>query len=443
MDAILERAHQLKQDLIDFVMDAEGDIAQALESYAAIQARRGSGDNVQRDMIIDGFITEGKVGDKAPLDIFLQDNELPQADIDLLRKWRRSFIGLFTISEIFPDGFELTNWLTEKRYIVKPDNPRMLQDLSRCKVGEILLSRISPVTDTYWSFSGPCTVMGKLGKPKLAVAIGNFKDNHRNHLYSDAPDLLEEAWLSVEKYHSLFVDFFGSDEVTMPGYQLNKKMTEFQEILTQKQLEQAGVDTSKSLTEMAQSAGVDEEEIKAAATELGADSDVVSKLFDAKSTTGKMVAPKVELPAELKKAEQVTAISDPRWGQMLLPTYAKMKSILTADDWQSIEGAEKLVRFYLEDKTINALIWRRLAKEYPAQLEKVLQAILQRPEFKLERDLDSLIESNHKLLEPELPEIASVPLHLHNLFQEAMTEVNKSKPKGKNQKPVAKKGFSM
>lgn len=440
MDAILERTHQLKQDLIDFVMDAEGDIAQALESYAAIQARRGSGDTVQRDMIIDGFITEGKVGNKVPLDIFLQENKLPQVDIDLLQNWRQSFIGLFTISEILADGFELTNWLTEKRYIVKPDNQRMLQDLSRCKVGEILLSRISPVTDTYWSFSGPCSVMGKLGKPKLAVAIGNFKDNHRNHLYSDAPDLLEEAWLSVEKYHQQFVDFFGSDEVTMPGYQLSKKMTEFQEILTQNQLEQAGVDSSKSLTEMAQSAGVDEDEIKAAATELGADSDTISQLFDAKNATGKMVAPKVELPADLKKAEQLTAISHPRWGQMLLPTYTKMKSILTADDWQSIEGAEKLVRFYLEDKTINAFIWRRLAKEYPTQLEKILQTILGRPDFKLKSDLDTLLESNHKLLEPELPEIASVPLHLHNLFQEAVSEVSKSKSKTK--KPAAKKGFS-
>jgi hypothetical protein len=438
VDALLERTHQLKQDLIDYVMDAEGEIAQALESYAAIQARRGSGDTVQRDMIIDGFIAEGKIGDKSPLDIYLHETKLPQADIDLLQNWRRSFIGLFTISEILPDGFELTNWLTEKRYIVKADNQRMLQELLRCKVGEILLSRISPVNDTYWSFSGPCSVMGKLGRPKLAVAIGKFKDNHRNHLYSDAPDLLEEAWLSVEKYHSSFIDFFGSDEVTMPGYQLNKKMTEFQEILTQKQLEQAGVDTSKSLTEMAASVGVDEDEIKAAATELGADSGIVSQLFDAKNTTGKMVAPKVELPADLKKAEQLTAISHPRWGQMLLPTYAKMKSILTADDWQSIENAEKLVRFYLEDKTINAFIWRRLAKEYPAQLEKILQTILQRPELNLERDLDTLLETNHKLLEPELPEIASVPLHLHNLFQEAVTEVSKSKSKSK--KPVTK-GF--
>ncbi|HCF30554.1 MAG TPA: hypothetical protein DEV81_25920, partial [Cyanobacteria bacterium UBA11049] len=86
------------------------------------------------------------------------------------------------------------------------------------------------------------------------------------------------------------------DEVTMPGYQLNKKIAELQEIITQQTLAAAGIDNSKSLSEMAQEAGVGEEEIKAAAAEAGADSKIVSQLFDSKSTT-KMVMPKVELPA--------------------------------------------------------------------------------------------------------------------------------------------------
>jgi len=43
VDEILERSHELKQALVDFVLDAEGDIAQALETYAAERLRRGSG----------------------------------------------------------------------------------------------------------------------------------------------------------------------------------------------------------------------------------------------------------------------------------------------------------------------------------------------------------------------------------------------------------------
>lgn len=440
MDVILERSHELKQALVDFVFDAEGELAKALETYAAAQSRRGSGDSTQQDLIIDSFLTAGKVGDKSPLELFIESRpDLDQSDRNLINSWHHSFIGLFAITNILPDGFELTNWLTDKGYIVKPNNVQTLQAISRLKVGEILLTRVSPVTDNYWMFSGPHTIMGKLGKPKLAVAIGNFKENYKSNLYSDAPDLLEEAWQSVAQYHQQFMDFFGTDEITLPGYQLNKKIAEFQELITEKSFAAAGIDTSKSLAEVAEAAGITDEEIKAAANEFGADSNAVSQMFNSKSGNSKMVMPKVDLPAELKKAEQVTALSHPRWGQMFLPTYSKVQAILAAEDWQSIEGAEKLIRYYIEDKSINAFIWHRLAQQYPTQLENVLQKYLQRP-FRLESDLDALLQEFNKPIEPELPEIASVPIHLHNLFQEALGEVNKSKPKGKGQKKLVK-GF--
>jgi hypothetical protein len=441
VDVILERSHQLKQALVDFVLDAEGELAKALETYAAEQSRRGSGDSTQQDLIIDSFLTEGKVGDKSPLELFIESHpDLEESDRNLIKSWHHSFIGLFAISNILDDGFELTNWLTDKRYLVKPNNTQTLQAISRLKVGEILLTRISPVTDSYWMFSGPYTIMGKLGKPKLAVAIGNFKENYKSNLYSDAPDLLEEAWQSVAKYHQQFVDFFGADEITLSGYHLNKKIAEFQEVITEKTFAAAGIDPSKSLAEVAEAAGIGDEEIKAAAQEFGADSNLVSQMLNSKSGNSKMVMPKVDLPAELKKAEQVTALSHPRWGQMFLPTYSKVQAILSTEDWQSVQGAEKLVRYYLEDKSINAFVWHRLAQQYPTQLENVLQTFLQRPDFHLESDLDALLQEFHKPIEPELPDIASVPIHLHNLFQEALGEVSKSKPKGKGQQKPAK-GF--
>lgn len=316
MDAILERSHALKQTIVDFVLEAEGDLAQALESYAAGNLRSGNGNITQQDLVIDSFITEGKVGDHSPLELFIDSYpDLQESDRNLISSWHGSFMGLFAITEILPDGFEVTNWLTDKHYIVKPNNPKTLQEISRLKEGEILLTRISPVTDSYWTFFGNYTIMGKLGKPKLAVAIGNFKENYKNHLYSDAPDLLAEAWNSVVQYHEQFVEFFGQDEITLPGYQLNKKIAEFQEVITEKLLANTGIDTSKPLAEMAQEAGIDQEEIKAAVKEMGADSNVASQIFN-NNGSSKMVMPKVDLPAELKKAEQVTAISHPRWGQI-------------------------------------------------------------------------------------------------------------------------------
>lgn len=438
MDAILEKSYQIKQALADFVLDAEGELATALESYAAKQSQRKLGDN-QQELIIDTFLIEGKVGDTTPIELFIESQpELTKGDRDLLSNWRRSFMGLFAVVEILSDGFELQNWLTTKHYIVEPNNSQAIKELSRCKPGDILLAQIAPVTD-YWTFFSSCTILGKLGKPKLAVAIGNFKDNYKYSLYGDAPELLQQAWQSVAEYHQQFIDFFGSDEVTMPGYQLNKKVAEFQELLMKQNLNAAGVDDTKSLAELAEEAGLDETEIAAAAKESGADTKVITQLFDKKSPT-KMVTPKIDLPAELKKAEQVTSLSHPRWGQMFLPTYSKLKSILEAQDWQSVEGAEKLIRYYLENPTINIFVWERLAQQYPQQLEKILQQLLKLSDFKIEQ-LPTLLKGKFsKPLEPELPETASVPIHLNNLFEEAVAEVNKSKSKSKTSKK-ASSGF--
>ncbi|NJR62526.1 MAG: hypothetical protein HC769_29215 [Cyanobacteria bacterium CRU_2_1] len=439
MDTLLQRSRDLKQALTDFVLDAEGDLAVALETFSADQLKRSQQQNMhQRTMVIDRFITEGNVGEQTPIDLFLQSEpDLSESDRQLLTQWRRSFVGLFAISKVLEDGFKMMNWTTAKPYIVKPNDPQVLKEMDRLKEGDIILTQIAPVTETDWTFSSPRTSLGRLGKPKLAVAIGNFKENYKNHLYGDAPELLAEAWKSVERYHEDFLSFFGTDEVTMPGYQLGKKLIEFQELLTEKSLEASGIDRSKSLEELAEEAGVSQEELEAAADAMGADAKTVSQVWNHGKTQAKMAAPQIELPAHLKKAEQVTALSHPRWGQMFLPSYHSFKSLLEADDWKNISNAEELVRRYLDDPQINAFVWHRLAQQYPKPMETMLRDVLSRPDFDLEQDLDHLLQEFNKPLETELPEIASVPLHLHNLFQEAVLEISKDKSKSKPKKKTA------
>ena len=69
----------------------------------------------------------------------------------------------------------------------------------------------------------------------------------------------------------------------------------------------------------------------------------------------------------------------------------------------------------------------------------MLREILKRPNFNLQQDFNDLLKTVNKPINPVLPEIASVPIHLHNLFQEALSEVNKkSKSKSKSK---SKTGF--
>jgi hypothetical protein len=432
-NSLLEQAEQLKRDVVDFCLEAEGDVATALETYVGEQSRLfGQRYNAtfEQALLIDSFVTEGQVNQTSPIDLFIEQHpELSQSQQALLRSWTNSFLGVFAVQQISDDSLYLMNWLTAKTYTVaKPSHVSPLTEISRLQSGDIVLTRLAPLSDEMWMFSGPYLELGALGKPKLAVAIGNFKQLHFDYLYGDAPELLTEAWESVEKYHQEFVDYFGSDEVTLPGYQLNKELKQLQDIIRQKLLSAAGVDNSQSPEEIAQQAGLSPDAMTEMTQKLGGETQDAEK-----SNTPKMRLPNVELPKELKREEPVTAMSHPRWGQMFLGDYSRLKELLAQVERETSEEIEKLVSRNLQDSEMNTYVWQHLAQAYPQQLETVLQEVLQRPDLTIDQ-LDEVLQEYDKLLEPRLPEIASVPLHLHNLFQEAFAEVNQKKRKGKKKK---------
>lgn len=438
MNVTVKRAQNLKEELVDFVYDAEGELAVALETYAAEHSSRERHDITAQNMMIDTFILSQPVRDQTPLELFLEATpNLTPEEQNLLKSWEHSFIGLFEVLEADSDDLKLMNWLTAKSYPVILDSSVVDPELARLKPGEIILARIAPFGTQDWILLGSGILKGKLGKPKLAVAIGEFKKNYQPFLYSDAPELLEQSWNSVGEYHDEFVSFFGSDRISLPGYQLNQKLIQLYEQLNQKQLAAAGIDQSKSLRELAAEAGTDEEEMKQAALESGATEADVTKMFESKTL---MVTPKVELPDDIKKAEEVTVFSHRRWGQMLLPNYVQLTQLLSNPTPETEPKLEKWLSKYLKEPQFNYYVWQDLKQHAPQNLELVLQKILQNPDFSLEADLAQVLLTFDKRSEPDLPEIASVPKHLDDLFKDALTQIQKSKSKGKASASKAK-GF--
>lgn len=428
MPLTLKQAQTLKQELLDFTFDAEGEIAIALEEYSAEQlsqlAESPYQGNRKTELVIDSFATDGIVGTQSVLEHFLADqSSLSPEEQALATSWSRGFIGLFAVIERSSDQMVVMNWLTEKTYtIVLPETPQD-RNIARLKPDEILLTRILPLYEE-WMLSGPAVFLGKLGKPKLAVAIGNFKKYHPNYLYGDAPELLEEAWQSVECYHQSFVDYFGSHEITLLGHELQKKLADFQAQMSQKQLIAAGLDGEKSLAELAEEAGISPEEMTETAAAMGVDEQTTSTLLKSQKVS-KMMMPTIELPKHLKSAEQVTILTHPRWGQVMVSTYQPLTTILKTFD-QSLSPEHKpLLLQCLKNLEIKPFVWYELAQKYPEQLEAALQNVLDRPRLSLETDFQPmLIEFGHPA-QPELPETASVPIHLHNLFQSALLAVSR------------------
>ncbi|NJK39133.1 MAG: hypothetical protein HC835_17390 [Oscillatoriales cyanobacterium RM2_1_1] len=441
---MLTKAIELKQKLIDFLYDAEGDLAIALERYAAQHGEHEHRDLRYQNLVVDTFLVEGEVGGEIPLAIFLQDySDLEVEEKSLIKSWEKTFTGLFEILQIEVPRLDLKNWLTDKEYSVFLTAEVSEIEVKRWQPGEILLTRIAPLDAKTWMLSGACIPKGKLSKPKLAVAIGEFQKKYKNSLYGDAPELLEQAWKSVAYYDQNFVDFFGSDQVALPGYQLNQKIAELQNQLVQQQLESAGIDSSKSMQELVNEAGADEVEFELAAIEAGADTKIIERVMKDKLST--MTTPKVELPEDIRRAEKVTVFSHPHWGQMFVPSYSQFVDVLNNKKLQEEIDTTKLVLKYLKDPKINTFIWYRLREKYPDQLERALQIALHRPDLSLNQDLDSILQEFNKPLKPDLPEIASIPKHLNDLFEQAVAQVSLSKTTSKSKsesKLKSKNGFN-
>ncbi|MEO0924921.1 MAG: hypothetical protein AAFY63_03505 [Cyanobacteria bacterium J06643_13] len=438
MPETVEKALELKQKLIDFVYDAEGEMAIALESYAAAKGKHNSYGIKQQNLTIDLFTTAGNVNQQTPLEMFLASaTDLDSQELELIRLWQGNFIGLFEIQAIETDSYQLMNWLTAKTYQVCGHSLLPEKETQRWQPGEIILAILAPLDSAQWFFFSDRIIKGRLSQPKLAVAIGEFRDNYPDFLYADAPELLSQAWSSVAVYHQQFVEHFGSDHLTLPGYKLNQEIGKLQQKMSQKKLAEAGIDSSKSLADVLTEAGKEQAEFTEVAEDLGINAQAVDKLV-ANQDKLSMATPKLDLPPEIKQAETVTAYSHPKWGQMFLPGFDRFIDLLNSPG-NSSEELSLLAGKYLEKPEANYYVWQQLAQEYPSATEKVLQEHLKRNNFQLESDLADLLIEYNKPSTPELPAIASVPIHLNNLFEAAVAQVQKTKSKSKKKKK--KKGF--
>ncbi len=431
-DPLFSRAGKLWAAIVKFIETAEGEMAIALESFTARQLIRNPQlDPGQRKLIIDRFAIEGEVNQRPVLDLFLAEStDLTPADRQLIESWQHSFVGTIAIVEIYPNGLEVMNWLTAKHYRIQFADAEAQAAMTRLKVGDVIIAQLSPIVGIDWAIFAPWISLGRLGKPKLAVAIGTFRQNYPHYLYSDAPELLAAAWESVATYHDRFIEFFGTDELTMSGRELQTRICEFQTWLTDKQMTAAGIDRSKSLSEIASDAGVSSEELAALTETLG--------VTETKAANGQaaamqqMVSPQVELPKQLQQAAAVTALSHEYWGQMFLVDYPRLVTLLAPANPEYLPADLNFIHKSLTDPQNNAFVWRRLAARFPQQLQTALRQIDHQPNFNLATDLDALLTKFNKFLEPDLPDLASVPIHLHELFQSAVLEVSKEKTKSKS-----------
>ena len=442
----LTLAHRLKQELLDCVLDAEGDLAIALESYTAQELKRlntsafkGSD---RTDFILDQFLTHRNEDETNAIHHFLAQNpQLSLPEQNLIKSWHQHLLGLFRVEDMQPEVLSIMNWMTQKRYQIAYNPEALSPVLKRLKPKDIIQCRLLPIDEETWMFSGPVLHLGQLGDTKLAVAIGSFRQHHPDSLYADAPDLFEEAWQSVEMMHESFEEFFEHTSLTLSGEDLHRRLKDYQNFLTQKELDSKGLDGKQSLKEVAQEAGVSKDELSERMELLGIDSPKQQQKIE-EQTLAQMVRPPLELPKHLRSASSVTLLTDARGGQVFLPRFSAVIKTLESFSDLEPESIQEQFQTELADLEMKPFVWRSLAKTHPQALEECLKITTGNSSFDLNTDLESLLLNYHDRLEPTLPETASVPLHLHELFERAMAQLKPAKKNKKKAKSKVKSGFA-
>ncbi len=102
--------------------------------------------------------------------------------------------------------------------------------------------------------------------------------------------------------------------------------------------------------------------------------------------------PKMEFPKDLVKSKDVGIVFDEVSGQHYLINYGLILNIFQEPDESKIRRYKEAILIYLEDDTISPIILRRVFFRFPQNAEFIIRRVLNRPEFDLKRDFDSLMD---------------------------------------------------
>jgi hypothetical protein len=94
----------------------------------------------------------------------------------------------------------------------------------------------------------------------------------------------------------------------------------------------------------------------------------------------------------LLKSKDVGIVFDELSGQHYLVNYGLVLSIFQNPEESKIQRYRENILTYLKDETISPYVLKRLFFKYPQNTELIIRKILDRPQFSLEKDFDSLMD---------------------------------------------------
>ena len=295
----------------------------------------------------DNFVYSYRLPDNLTvIDRFVSETQnLSEKEKAIVLRWKEPVVGLFQVKRALPDGFVAENLINEVDYTIKPT--RIPLNLERsARPGAFFRAKIIPVGNNEYIFSGVQEFLD-ISEKEILKVVASLQIKHPEFAFRDNEERIRRGFELQKEDRELFIEYFRSDEVLTEGRKLPGLAAEFMDYRLSK--------LTKPLPEGYK-------------------------------------PPEMHFPKELLKSKDVGIVFNELSGQHYLVNYGIILNVFQSPDEVKIQRYKRDILSYLEDQTISPHVLKKLFFKFPQNAEAIIRRILDRPEFCLEKDFDSLMD---------------------------------------------------
>lgn len=350
---LLVHCSELKRQLVEFARSRS--FSRQFDQALRAGSRDEAVDESEFINIIDHFILQRPLpGERTVVEAFASAHpELTEADRQMLLGWRDVVEGVFEIRERDGESIITVNLIDELTYRVYSNAGPIA--LTPMKPGCFMIARIVPI-GTGWMLSGTQQTFGASQRAGVLQVAAELAAKHPRLVFRN-PGKVTQGWELTRKQRAMFIEFFGSDLIVVPGPEVESRMNGFTRY-TRRVLEDADP----------------------AASRPGA--DVAAR------------TPAFSVPGDLASAPTVALAYDETEGLMFLANFALVREAFENPGLAADSEHRQAVLGYLEADSISALPFRRLAGVDTARASQLFQHLLDKPGFSWERDGEALLRKH-------------------------------------------------
>ena len=351
---LLDHCSDLKRQLVEFARSRR--FSRQFDQALRAGSRGKAVDESEFINIIDHFILQRHLpGDRTVVETFVSAHpELAEPDRQMLLGWRDVVEGVFEIRERDREAVIAVSLIDELTYRVYSNAGPVA--LAPMEPGCFMIARIVPI-GVGWMLSGTQQTFDASQRAAVLQVAAGLAAGYPRLVFRN-PDKVTQGWELARKQRAMFIEFFGSDLIVVPGPEVASRMNGFLTWYTRRVLEEAG----------------------SAAGSL--DADVAAR------------TPAFRVPGDLAGAPTVALACDETEGLMFLANFVLVREAFENPGLAADSEHRQAVLGYLSADSISALPFRRLAGADTARASQLFQHLLNKPGFSWERDGEALLRKH-------------------------------------------------